>query len=64
MINFSYYYMEEVKDIKQLHYDVFISAFDGCVRTNSTFEKIRATEKIWIVFPQYEERTVAQIVFY
>ena len=56
MNNFSYYFMEEVKDVKQLHYDVFISAFDGCVRTCATFDKIQAAEKKWIVFPQYEQK--------
>ena len=56
MINFSYYFMEEVKDVKQLHYDVFISAFDGCVRTCATFDTIQAAEKKWIVFPQYEQK--------
>ena len=45
--------MEEVKDFGQLHYDVFISAFDGCERTTVIFNIIDAKEKYWIVFPQY-----------
>ena len=47
--------MEEVKEITKLHYDVFISAFDGCERTISTYDKIIAPKKYWIVFPQYEQ---------
>lgn len=48
--------MEEVKDIKKLHYDVFISAFDGCERTIATYDKILAEGKYWIVFPQYRQK--------
>ena len=54
-MDFSYFYMEEVKDVKQLHYDVYISAFDGCERTSLIFDKIDSVEKKWIVFPQYEQ---------
>ena len=56
IMDFSYNYMEEVKDITTLHYDVFISAFDGCERTTATYERITAENKIWIVFPQYEQK--------
>lgn len=48
--------MDEVKSVGQLHYDVFLSAFDGCERTIITFDKINAEEKHWIVFPQYEQK--------
>lgn len=54
MTNYSYYYMEEVTNVELLSYDLFISAFDGCVRTKATFEKIKSGEKHWFVFPQYE----------
>lgn len=54
-MDFSYYYMEEVKDVDQLHYDVFISAFDGCERTSLPFGKVKSDEKHWMVFPQYEQ---------
>lgn len=55
-MDFSYYFMEEVKEIDKLHFDVFISAFDGCERTTATYEKIPADKKYWIVFPQYEQK--------
>lgn len=48
--------MEEVEDMNLLQYDVFVSAFDGCERTSHTFDKIKAREKHWIVFPQYEQK--------
>ncbi len=48
--------MEEVKDINKLHYDVFVSAFDGCQRTITVYDKIDADEKHWIVFPQYDQQ--------
>lgn len=47
--------MEEVRDLRNLRYDVFISAFDGCERTTVTFDGIKATDKFWVVFPQYEQ---------
>ena len=54
MTDFSYYYMEEVKDASSLSYDVFISAFDSCERTKAVFCKVNAAEKYWLVFPQYD----------
>ena len=55
-MDFSYYYMDEVKDCSNLHYNVFISGFDGCERTTVPFSKIQADEKYWLVFPQYNHK--------
>lgn len=35
------------------HYDLFVSAFDGCDRTLIPFQKVSAKEKLWMLFPQY-----------
>ena len=55
MKNYSYYYMEEIKDASKLRYDVFISGFDGSERTKVIYDKITAIEKYWFVFPQYTQ---------
>ena len=34
-------------------YDLFISAYDECDRTRIPYEKIKAREKVWLIFPQY-----------
>lgn len=34
-------------------YDLFISAYDGCDRTIIPFNKAKADEKLWMLFPQY-----------
>jgi hypothetical protein len=35
-------------------YDFFFTAYDGCERTTTIFDRIKATEKIWIDFPHYK----------
>lgn len=35
-------------------YDLFISAYDGCERTTTIFDKIKSDKKIWIDFPHYK----------
>lgn len=55
MMDYSYYFIEEVKDITTLQYDVFISAYDGCDRTKETYKKLKATSKYWLVIPQYNQ---------
>lgn len=55
MMNYSYYYIEEIKDTSSLQYDVFISVFDGCDRTQETFKKVNAATKHWLVIPQYNQ---------
>lgn len=35
-------------------YDYFFSAYDGCERTITIFDKIISTKKIWIDFPHYK----------
>ena len=35
-------------------YDFFFSAYDGCERTTTIFEKIISDRKIWIDFPHYK----------
>ena len=44
--------MEDISDVSKLHYDIFISGFDGSARTKSVYDRITAQEKYWIVFPQ------------
>lgn len=34
-------------------YDMFLSAFDNCNRTKEIFNKVKATQKKWFIFPQY-----------
>lgn len=55
MMNYSYYFIEEVKDVSALQYDVFISVFDGCDRTQETFKRVSAAKKYWLVIPQYKQ---------
>lgn len=52
-MNYSYCYIEEINDVSALNYDIFISGFDGSERTNAVYDKISATERHWLVFPQY-----------
>ena len=54
-MDYSYFYMDEVKDVSKLHYDVFISAFDGCERTTIIYDKVCAENKYCLVFPQYAQ---------
>ena len=55
MMDYSYYYIEEIPDVASLNYDVFISAFDGCDRTKETYDKIDARKKYWLELPQYNQ---------
>lgn len=52
-MKFSYFYIDEVDTESVLNYDVFISAFDGCERTLSIYNRVCAPDKKWIIFPQY-----------
>jgi hypothetical protein len=52
-MDYSYFYIEEIRDITNLTYDIFISGFEDSERTRSVYEKINAKEKYWFVFPQY-----------
>lgn len=45
--------MEEIKDVSSLQYDVFISVYDGCIRTKNVFDKVQARRKYWLIIPQY-----------
>jgi hypothetical protein len=55
MMNYSYYFNEEIQDTSTLQYDVFISVYDGCDRTKETFMKVKAGSKYWLVIPQYNQ---------
>lgn len=35
------------------NYDVFLSAFDNCNRTNEVFSRVKSAQKKWFIFPQY-----------
>lgn len=43
------------------NYDLFISAYDECERTQFPFSKIKASEKVWLLFPQYNYRKLDEI---
>ena len=58
-MDFSYNYMEEVKDITTLHYDLFISAFDGCERTTATYERITAENKYGLYFRSMSKKKMS-----
>lgn len=55
MMNYSYYFIEEIKDVSSSQYDVFLSVYDGCERTKEVFNKVKATSKHWLVIPQYNQ---------
>lgn len=52
-MKFSYFYIDELDAESTLKYDIFISAFDGCERTLSTYNRVYSPNKKWIIFPQY-----------
>ena len=54
-MDYSYCYIEDIRDVSKLHYDVFVSGFDGSVRTKRIYDRISAHEKHWLVFPQYTQ---------
>ena len=62
-MNYTYYYIEELRD-RELNYDIFLSAYDGCDRTKKMYDRVNANRlKQWLIFPQYnvpiEERPTA-----
>lgn len=52
-MNYLHCYIEEIRDVAKLCYDIFVSGFDGCERTSVVYNKIVAPEKYWLIFPQY-----------
>ncbi len=53
-MNYTYCYISEI-DSSTLCYDLFFSAYDGCQRTSTVFDNVRANvSKQWLVFPQYQ----------
>lgn len=60
-MNYSYYFIEEVNDVSDISYDIFISAFDGCHRTLETYGKIISKMKYWLLFPQYSFPNTMQL---
>lgn len=44
-------------------YDFFFSAYDGCERTLTIFEKILSNKKTWIDFPHYNHEFTAENVY-
>ena len=45
-------------------YNFFFSAYDGCERTITIFDKIKSEEKIWIDFPHYENNFNGENVYH
>ena len=54
-MDYSYCYIEEVRDTSKLRCNIFISGFDGSERTKVVYDTITAQEKHWLVFPQYAQ---------
>jgi len=55
-IDFSHFYKTKFSNTEELSrkkYDVFISSFNESERVQTIFKDIRATEKYWIVAPEY-----------
>lgn len=52
-MRYSYFYKSEWRaDYRE--YDVFLSGYDGCERTDIIFKQVKATNKYWLRFPQYQ----------
>ncbi|HET7117833.1 MAG TPA: hypothetical protein VFI29_15165 [Hanamia sp.] len=45
-------------------YDLFVSAYDGCERTATIFDKIKSNKKIWIDFPHYKNDLSEEHVYH
>ena len=54
-MDYSYFYIEEIRDVSKLSCDIFISGFDVSERTRTVHDRISAQEKHWLVFPQYAQ---------
>lgn len=52
-MRYSYFYQREWCADDQV-YDVFLSGYDGCERTSTIFKQAKATNKYWLLFPQYQ----------
>ncbi|KQM79192.1 hypothetical protein ASE74_01080 [Pedobacter sp. Leaf216] len=56
-IDYSIFYKKKYSSTKELEedksYDLFISAYNDSLRVKEVFKKINATEKHWILFPEY-----------
>ena len=37
----------------QVHFDIFISAFNESVRVRSVFDQVQADGKFWVALPEY-----------
>jgi hypothetical protein len=58
MIDYTIFYKKELPPIrtdwsKELRWDIFISAYTSSERVRSVFEKVNASEKHWLLFPEY-----------
>tara|TARA_B110001469_G_C9646559_1_gene327039 strand:- start:4139 stop:5095 length:957 start_codon:yes stop_codon:yes gene_type:complete len=57
MINeYDLYYREEIKvrNLPTLNYDIFLSAYTAAERVQVTYKSITATDKVWLLQPEYE----------
>lgn len=58
MIDFSVFYKQSYlpENINKISsYDLFISAFDDCDRTNEVYKNIISKKKLWFIFPHYNK---------
>ena len=57
MIDYTFFYkrkVEELNDLKNEEYDLFISVYNDSYRVKEVFKKIGAKEKHWLILPEYE----------
>lgn len=55
-MDYSYFYKRSfnINEVTpEVNYDLFLSAFDDCDRTKNIYNWVTATEKKWLLFPQY-----------
>src|ERR1700721_262260 len=54
-MDFSIFYKDQltIADFKNLHWDTFISGFNSSGRVQKVFASVKASEKHWVVFPEY-----------
>ena len=67
MIDFTIFYKNSYEngDVSPLSkYDFFFSAYDDCERTKVIFDKVQATQKIWIDFPHYRNTSLPSTEVY
>lgn len=63
-MNYTIFYKDsyDYGDLTNLSdYDIFLSAYDNCNRTKDIFNKVKANQKRWFIFPQYSGIKAAEL---